>query len=80
MRVDDREFEAFMERFTVVTPLDLRDPHVKSRPDIVIDKLLELKQEAPFAYKDIAPVIDTLTGAGMARGVAMLEPLLTVKG
>lgn len=80
MRVDDSEFEAFMERFTVVTPLDLRDPHVKSRPDIVIDKLLELKQEAPFAYKDIAPVIDTLTGAGMARGVAMLEPLLTVKG
>ena len=80
MRVDDEQFAAFLERFTVVTPLDLRDPHVKSRPDIVADKLLELKQEAPFAYKDIAPVIDTLTSAGMARGVAMLEPLLTVKG
>ena len=80
MRVDESEFAAFMERFTVVTPLDLRDPHVKSRPDIVREKLRELKQEAPFAYKDIAPVIDTLTAAGIARGVAMLEPLLTVKG
>lgn len=80
MRVPEGDFEAFMKRFTVVTPLDLRDPQVKSRPDIVADKLRELKQEAPFAYKDIALVIETLTGAGMARGVAMLEPLLTVKG
>ncbi len=80
MRASEHDFTAFMERFRVVTPLDLRDPHVKSRPDIVIDKLKELQQEAPFAYKDITSVIDTLSGAGMARGVAMLEPIVTVKG
>jgi len=44
------------------------------------EKLADLKQEAPFAYKGIGPVIATLAQAGIARPVAELLPLLTVKG
>ena len=39
-----------------------------------------LKEEAPYAYKEIAPVIETIEQAGIARRVARLWPLLTVKG
>lgn len=79
-RGHDREFQEFLERFRVVTPVDLRRQDVKLRRDIVDKKLAELKQEAPFAYKGIGPVIDTLTSAGMARPVAELTPLMTIKG
>ena len=41
---------------------------------------MELRQEAPFAYKGIGPVIKTLSGAGIARPVAELEPIMTVMG
>jgi tRNA-splicing ligase RtcB len=42
--------------------------------------LEEIRQEAPYAYKGIGPVIETLSGAGMAKTVAELVPLMTVKG
>lgn len=80
MRSHDREFEEFMARFRVVTPLDLRDPAVRLRRDIVERKLESIKQEAPHAYKGIGAVVRTLEGAGMARPVAELKPILTVKG
>ncbi len=76
----EREFEEFLERFRVVTPLDLRRPEVQMRRDIIDKKLTELKQEAPHAYKGIGPIVETLTAAGIARPVAELTPLLTVKG
>jgi tRNA-splicing ligase RtcB len=38
-----------------------------------------MKEEAPYAYKPISPVIDSVEGAGIARKVARLWPLLTVK-
>jgi tRNA-splicing ligase RtcB len=34
----------------------------------------------PHAYKGIGPVVDTLTGAGLARPVVELTPLMTIKG
>jgi len=37
-------------------------------------------QEAPFAYKGVGPVVETLREAGLAEPVAELRPLLTVKG
>lgn len=40
----------------------------------------DLKQEAPWAYKDIGPVVSSLRGGGVATPVAELRPLLTVKG
>lgn len=79
-RITDAEFAAFLRDFRVVTPLDLRRPDVAARRDIVEQKLAELRQEAPGAYKGIGPVVDTLTRAGIARPVAELRPLMTLKG
>lgn len=76
----DEEFAEFLKRFRVVTPLDLRRPDVRLRRDIVEQKLAELKQEAPHAYKGIGPIVETLARAGIARPVAELVPLMTIKG
>ena len=43
-------------------------------------QLADIKQEAPHAYKGIGPIVDTLTRAGIARPVAELTPLMTIKG
>jgi tRNA-splicing ligase RtcB len=80
MQVDDVELDAFLAAFRIVTPLDPRRPDVRGRRDILSRWRQEVKQEAPFAYKDIAPVIETLRDGGVARPVAELFPLLTVKG
>ena len=37
-------------------------------------------EEAPGAYKDVRAVVDAAHGAGLARKVARLEPLICVKG
>jgi tRNA-splicing ligase RtcB len=63
-----------------VTPVDPKRPDVRGRRDILEKWRQELKQEAPFAYKDITPVIDTLRAADVARPVAEFYPLMTVKG
>jgi tRNA-splicing ligase RtcB len=39
-----------------------------------------LAEEAPHAYKDVDMVVDTVTGAGIARKTARLKPLVVVKG
>ncbi len=39
-----------------------------------------LAEEAPEAYKDVDQVIETVTGAGIARKVARLRPVAVVKG
>ena len=80
MRGHEEEFRRFMERFRVVSPLDLRRPDVRQRRDIVQKKLDDIKQEAPHAYKGIGPVVETLKGAGLARPVVELTPLMTMKG
>lgn len=71
----DDAMERFMKEFTIVTPVDLR----RVRSDVRRKKLAELSQEAPFAYKDITPAIETVTNAGMASPIAELFPVLTVK-
>jgi tRNA-splicing ligase RtcB (3'-phosphate/5'-hydroxy nucleic acid ligase) len=80
LRHGEEEFRRFLERFRVVGPLDLRRPDVRLRRDIVQRKLDEIRQEAPHAYKGIGPVVDTLAGAGLARPVVELTPLMTIKG
>ena len=80
MQVADAELDAFLDAFRIVTPLDPRRPDVRGRRDILAKWRQEVKQEAPFAYKDIAPVIETLRDGGVARPVVELFPLLTVKG
>ena len=39
-----------------------------------------LAEEAPQAYKDVDAVVETVTGAGIARKVARLRPVAVVKG
>jgi tRNA-splicing ligase RtcB len=41
---------------------------------------VELAEEAPLAYKDVARVVDTTERAGIAKKVARLRPLGVVKG
>ncbi|WP_160573666.1 RtcB family protein [Actinomadura physcomitrii] len=79
-RGSDAELDAFLREFRVVTPLDHRDPVVARRSDVMAAWRRDLKQEAPWAYKDIGPVVSSLHGGGVAAPVAELRPLLTVKG
>ena len=39
-----------------------------------------LAEEAPQAYKDVDAVVETVSGAGIARKVARLRPVLVIKG
>ena len=64
----------------MVTPVDLRRPDIQMRRDIVEKKLEDIKKEAPFAYKGIGPIVNTLAEADIARPVAELTPLMTIKG
>lgn len=79
-RGSDAELDAFLEEFRVVTPLNHRDPTVAGRRDIIDAWRRDLKQEAPWAYKEVGAVVHSLEGAGVAMPVAELRPLLTVKG
>jgi tRNA-splicing ligase RtcB len=80
LKVSDEEFERLMRDVRVVTPVDFKRQDVRQRRDIMAKKMEDIKKEAPFAYKGIGPVIDTLKNAGIARSVAELKPLMTVKG
>ena len=39
-----------------------------------------LAEEAPAAYKDVDAVVQTVTGANIARKVARLRPVIVIKG
>ncbi len=75
MRLSDADLRRVLETLRVVTPIDLR----AARADIRARALSALKQEAPGAYKAVTPIIDTHARAGLARPVAALRPLLTIK-
>ena len=79
-RGHNEAFHRFLEEFRVVTPVDLRRADIRARRDIVERKLSDLKQEAPYAYKGIGPVVETLESSGIAAPVVELRPLMTVKG
>jgi tRNA-splicing ligase RtcB len=73
-------FKDFINRFKVITPIDPNKPDIKSRPDIIKKWEDELKSEAPYAYKEITPIIKTHVDNKIAKVVAQLEPILTIKG
>ena len=77
--VDDVALDAFLERFRIVTPLDVRRPDVVGRRDIIGRWRQQLAEEAPWAYKDVGPVVETLEAADVARRVVELEPIATIK-
>ena len=39
-----------------------------------------IAEEAPGAYKDVSAVVDAAHAAGLARKVALVTPLVCVKG
>jgi tRNA-splicing ligase RtcB len=53
---------------------------VRLRADVLAKYHRRVKEEAPYAYKDVGPVIRTVEDAGVARRIARLWPLMTVKG
>jgi len=79
MREDDSRIDEFLKDFTVITALDPNRPDVRLRPDILEKWKQELKKAAPYAYKEITPVIKTLQEAKIATPVVELFPLMTVK-
>ena len=58
----------------VCTPDQLGDARGGDEPDIVIAWRRDLKQEAPWAHKDVGPVIDSSRTAGVAQPVVELRP------
>ncbi len=78
--VDAAVWDDARARLRVVTPVDMDDPVLRRRRDIVARHDDRLKEEGPWAYKDVTPVVDTVERAGVARKVARLWPLLTIKG
>lgn len=78
--VDEQTYTETFERLRVVTPIDPSSAEVRLRRDVLAEYHDRLKEEAPYAYKDITPVVQTVEDAGVARRVARLWPLLTIKG
>ena len=78
--VEDAVYTRAVERLRVVTPVDPASPEVRSRRDILGKYHQRMKEEAPFAYKPITPVVQSVEDAGVARRVARLFPIVTVKG
>jgi tRNA-splicing ligase RtcB len=78
--VDERTFGETFARLRVVTPIDPDAPEVRLRRDVLAEYRDRLKEEAPYAYKDITPVVQTVEEADVARRVARMWPLLTIKG
>ncbi len=52
----------------------------KSGIDIRAGSMPGLAEEAPEAYKDVDQVVESVVGAGIAKKVARLQPLIVIKG
>jgi len=76
----DAEFQKFLQEFRIITPIDPKRADLRNRRDILQKYYDDLKKEAPYAYKDIKPVVQTLTDARIAEPVAELRPIFTLKG
>lgn len=78
--VSDKIFDQQTEKLRIVTSVDPKSPMMQMRKDILAKYKERVKEEAPYAYKDITPVINSVRDANIARVVAKLMPLCTVKG
>ena len=78
--VDERTYASTFERLRVVAPIDPTAPDVRLRRDVLAEYHDRLKEEAPYAYKAVEPVVDSIADAAIAHKVARLLPLCTVKG
>ena len=75
-----RSFDEALGKLRVVGPVDPRSPVLARRRDVLEKYEKRLMEEAPYAYKDVEPVVDSVEEASIARKVARLWPLVTVKG
>lgn len=73
-------FARAVEKLRVVGPIDPRSPALARRRDILQKYEKRVMEEAPYAYKPVEPVVDSVEGARIARKVARLWPVCTVKG
>lgn len=62
--------------FTLNPPFD----DIRDRADIMTRTLDELRAEGPHASKRSHAIIDTLVSANIAKPVAELMPIMTIKG
>ena len=76
---NDREFEEFMKKFHVITPIDAGRSDLRGRRDILKKWEEAIRAEAPYAYKNIDDVVKVHEHHGMAGLVARMEPVFTVK-
>lgn len=79
-RVDQAQCRETFSRLRVVTPIDPTSVEVRTRRDVLAEYHDRLKEEVPYAYKDITPVVTTVEDAAIAKRVARMWPLLTIKG
>lgn len=79
LKHDDQEFRQFLAKSHVATAVDPKRHDLRGRRDIQQKYYDDLKKEAPFAYKDVYPVVQTLKDSAIAVPVAELRPLLTLK-
>jgi tRNA-splicing ligase RtcB len=80
LHVDEATYRDAVGALRIVNPIDPRSPQMQRRPDLLKKYHDRLREEAPFAYKPITPVIETVEKAGVAHQVARVLPLITVKG
>lgn len=78
--LSDEHYRKTTEKLTVITPIDPDGPELRTRRDILEKYHRRMKEEAPSAYKAITPVVQSVEDAGVARKVAKLWPLATIKG
>ena len=52
----------------------------KSGIEIRAGSMPGLAEEAPEAYKDVNQVVESVVGAGIAKKVARITPLIVIKG
>lgn len=78
--VERSVYEEATEKLRIVGPIDFKSPQLIRRRDILEKYEKRMMEEAPYAYKPVEPVIDSVETGGVARKVARLFPLCTVKG
>jgi tRNA-splicing ligase RtcB len=60
--------------------LDLRAELARRGVVVRAQSMGGVAEVMPWAYKDVADVVDVVDGAGIARRVAKLRPIVVVKG
>jgi tRNA-splicing ligase RtcB len=67
-------------KLRVVGPIDLHDPRLQGRKDVLTQATARLAEEAPRAYRPIAQVMKPMERAGVVNRAVRLRPLMTAKG